>query len=419
MSDTITPQGTTRTAFSISTNDLEINGDVIAGKFIGSGERITELNINNITKGNALSKLFGGTNNSDYIDQGIVFNNNSTIQSENKLLTSSRLRWNNQTNILYINDKNFIQDSSNYVNYTSNNLLNNIQETSNIIIENILDHIETTLGIDNTTGIPIASATRSGTIKVGEGLFMTSDGFLSINPEKIQIEIPSIIPSLPLLNLYQSTLKSVYKKYIFTYDPNRGTTFEFDESLDDIGTVLPFWYKFNSIVSSDGVNTINNKGNTSALSSANTYNTNLILHGNATIMPSNDELIYEYTPLKNKYLILDGTIGTYAEFNESCDIVNIYNNISELGGNVVGITFAFWFKCSNPEHEKTFLLFGDSTFSDYLNIYIKDIDGSFKLVVNIFNFSKNEHIISNTANLFDGKWHHFIWSINSSGTWNI
>ena len=28
MSDSITPSGTTRTAFSISTNDLEINGDV-------------------------------------------------------------------------------------------------------------------------------------------------------------------------------------------------------------------------------------------------------------------------------------------------------------------------------------------------------------------------------------------------------
>ena len=57
---------------------------------------------------------------------------------------------------------------------------------------------------------------------------MTSDGFLSINPEKIQIEIPSIIPSLPLLDLYQTTLKSVYKKYIFTYNPNRGTAFDFD-----------------------------------------------------------------------------------------------------------------------------------------------------------------------------------------------
>lgn len=354
MSDTITPQGTTRAAFSISTNDLEINGDVIAGRFIGSGERITELNVNNITKGNALSKLFGGTNNSDYIDQGIVFNNNSTIQNENKLLTSSQLRWDNQTNILYINDKNFIQDSSNYVNYTSNNLLSNIQETSNNIIESIFDHIETTLGIDNTTGIPIATTSRSGTIKVGEGLFMTSDGFLSINPEKIQIIVPSIIPSLPLLNLYQTTLKSVYKKYIFKYNPNRGTKFDFDEPLDGIGTVLPFWYKFNSIVSADGANTINNEGNTSALISANTYNTNLILYGSATIMPSDDnELIYEYTPLKNKYLVLDGTLGTYAKFNESCDIVNIYYT-GELGGNIVGITFAFWFKCSDPQNEKTF-----------------------------------------------------------------
>ena len=47
MSDSITPSETTRTAFSISTNDLEINGDVTAGKFIGSGEKITDLNISN------------------------------------------------------------------------------------------------------------------------------------------------------------------------------------------------------------------------------------------------------------------------------------------------------------------------------------------------------------------------------------
>ncbi len=103
MTESITPSGTTRTAFSIATNDLEINGDVTASKFIGSGERITNINVDSINRGNALSKLYGGTNNNIYIHQGIVFNNNSSINSENKLTTSSRLRWDNQANILYIN----------------------------------------------------------------------------------------------------------------------------------------------------------------------------------------------------------------------------------------------------------------------------------------------------------------------------
>tara|TARA_B100000795_G_scaffold268556_1_gene255746 strand:- start:399 stop:2639 length:2241 start_codon:yes stop_codon:yes gene_type:complete len=411
MSETITPQGTTRTTFSIATNDLVINGDVIAGGFIGSGGKITDLNINNVKTGNPLSKLFGGTNNSDYNDEGIVFNNNS----ENKLSSSSLLRWDNQENILYINNKNIVQDSSNYIEYTSNYLLNNIHETSNIIIENILDHIEQTLGIDNVNGIPIASSTKAGTIKVGDGLFISGEGFLSINPETIEIKVPIIIPQLPLLNLYQTKFNSIYKKYILNYNPNRGTRFDIDISLNDIGTKLPFWYKFNEIIDIDGGRTISNTGNTSALSTANSQNTNLILHGNATILPvNNDELIYEYTPLKNKYLDLDGEYGTYAEFNDSCDIKKIYNT-GELGGDVVGLTFAFWFKCSNPENSKTFIIYGNNNFSDYVNIYINNNN---KLVVNIFNFGKTEYEISQ-YNLFDGIWNHFCWSIDDVGKWEI
>src|SRR6056300_1413767 len=165
MSDSITPSGTTRTAFSISTNDLEINGDVTAGKFIGSGEKITNINVDAINKGNALNKLFGGTNNNSYIHQGLIFNNNSPYDNDSKFLSSSRIRWDNQANILYINDKNFINDTSNYVINTSNTLINYIETSSNNIVDNILSHIETTIGIDNTNGIPIASDTRPGIIK--------------------------------------------------------------------------------------------------------------------------------------------------------------------------------------------------------------------------------------------------------------
>ena len=43
MSDSITPFGTTRSIFSLATNDLEINGDITASKFIGSGEKLTKI----------------------------------------------------------------------------------------------------------------------------------------------------------------------------------------------------------------------------------------------------------------------------------------------------------------------------------------------------------------------------------------
>ena len=45
MSDSITPFGTTRSVFSLATNDLEINGDITASKFVGSGDKLTNIRI--------------------------------------------------------------------------------------------------------------------------------------------------------------------------------------------------------------------------------------------------------------------------------------------------------------------------------------------------------------------------------------
>ena len=420
MSESITPSGTTRTAFSVSTNDLEISGDVTAGKFIGSGERITDLNVDSINRGNALSKSYGGTNNNSYIHQGIVFNNNSSIYNDDKFQTSSRIRWDNQANILYINGKNIVQDSSNYVKTTSNILLNKIESkienSSNVIILDILTHIQDTLKIDNEKGIPIASDENPGIVKVGEGLFMYSDGFLSINPENIQNITPTVIPSIKLQDLEQSLVKSIYKKYIFTYDPNLGTTFDYDESIEGIGIILPIWYNFSEIVNiSDDIKYIKNKGNTTASSSVSSSD-NLILHGPAVLKPDESKnLKYEYTPLNNNYLDLDGVDGTYAEISDKCDIQKIYN-IDGLGGNEVGITFAFWFKCSDPEKSKSFMFLHSDDLSHYINI---GIDDSNNLTFNIFNSGTNEYKVTQYVNLFDGKWVHLCWTINGNGKWLI
>ena len=50
MSDSITPFGTTRSVFSLATNDLEINGDITASKFVGSGDKLTNIRIKSINQ---------------------------------------------------------------------------------------------------------------------------------------------------------------------------------------------------------------------------------------------------------------------------------------------------------------------------------------------------------------------------------
>ncbi len=76
MSDSITPFGTTRSVFSLATNDLEINGDITASKFLGSGEKLTNIRINSINQSTYnnneyLLRSLGGTGNRSFIDKGI------------------------------------------------------------------------------------------------------------------------------------------------------------------------------------------------------------------------------------------------------------------------------------------------------------------------------------------------------------
>jgi len=88
MSDSITPFGTTRSVFSLATNDLEINGDIIASKFVGSGDKLTNITIKSINESTfnnnyVLDQTLGGTGSSTFIDKGILFNNETfrTLES--------------------------------------------------------------------------------------------------------------------------------------------------------------------------------------------------------------------------------------------------------------------------------------------------------------------------------------------------
>ena len=74
MSDSITPFGTTRSVFSLATNDLEINGDITASKFVGSGDKLTNIRIKSINQSTYnnneyLLRSLGGTGNNYYIDK--------------------------------------------------------------------------------------------------------------------------------------------------------------------------------------------------------------------------------------------------------------------------------------------------------------------------------------------------------------
>ena len=160
---------------------------------------------------------------------------------------------------------------------------------------------------------------------------------------------------------------------------------------------------------------IRDRGNTSAHGDS-TLSDSLILYGTATIKPDNsNELIFEYTPLNNNYLYLDGTDNSYAKLNDKCNIQGIYG-IGELGGSEVGITFAFWFKCSNPQNLRSFMFLGSDNSSYYINI---GIDGDNNITLNIFNFGSNEYKITQYDNLFNGDWVHISWSIDGSGVWTV
>ena len=107
MSDSITPFGTTRSIFSLATNDLEINGDITASKFIGSGEKLTNITIKSINESiynynNKLNRSLGGTGNNSYINKGILFNRDEIELSG--FDTSSNFIWDNKEKILLINN---------------------------------------------------------------------------------------------------------------------------------------------------------------------------------------------------------------------------------------------------------------------------------------------------------------------------
>ena len=124
MANSITPGGTSRTIFGITTGDIETSGTITASSLIGGGKNITNINANNITYGN-ISLARGGTGNSSFINNSIIYSSNSKLQSDTNLV------W--EANVLKINNRDFLSDTSNYIKSTSNNLSNHINNSRDII----------------------------------------------------------------------------------------------------------------------------------------------------------------------------------------------------------------------------------------------------------------------------------------------
>jgi len=403
MSDTITASGNTRETFAISTSDLTINGDFTADEIFGSGKNITNISIDNIVIGTLnkpLSKSLGGTGNNIYTDNGIVFND--VTSDNNKLNTTYKLKWDKSINALLINERDFIVDNSNYVIYSSNQLINDIKESSNIISTNIKSYI-----INN-----LATPSNPGVVKIGTGLFVNNSGVISIFPENINIIPPVIIPYMNAEQIFDTE----YKKLIFTYNPMRGTTFDTEKLIDDtliIGKILPLWYNFNN--NSDKSINSGNLGNSEVNS--------IVLNGdtvnNAIYKPLNKkDLHFEYTPLNSNYLYLNGNNNTYASFKENMLIEKIYGE-GGIGGETEGITICFWFKIEDVDNssiKKSILYFSSEGNNPNYFIDINVIGNLF--TVSLFNVGGIFFSI-NDENLCNNTWKHFCWSISATGLWNI
>jgi hypothetical protein len=187
MANSITASGTSRAVFGITTADIETSGTITASSLIGGGKNITNINANNITIG-SISLARGGTGNSSFINNAIIYSSNS------KLTSDANLAW--EANVLKINNRDFLSDTSNYVKNTSNNLSKHISERTDILSQNIISNItnlnKTNLDVSNyvlstsntlsylikteraNSVISPATTNKLGGVQIGDGIYINN-----------------------------------------------------------------------------------------------------------------------------------------------------------------------------------------------------------------------------------------------------
>lgn len=401
MANSITPGGTSRTIFGITTGDIETSGTITASSLIGSGKNITNINANNIIYGN-ISLARGGTGNSSFINNGIIYSSNS------KLLSDTNLLW--ESNVLKINNRDFLRDTSNYVNTTSNNLSNYIDRSTDILSQSIISNInninKTNLDVSNyvlstsntlsyiiktekaNSVISPATMNSLGGVQIGDvntGIFINNSGVISVMPEITYAVLPTVNNStlsfIPIPDTYYNVCK-------FLYNSSIGTTFDRKNG----NLILPAWYKFTNIVN----NKVNNSGFLGSL-------TNLELFGDITISPGIGQRNIEYTPLDTTYLQLNCTTSTptYCRFENNFDINNIFGPVTNRC-----FTMSFWLKVNSNSNEIVIIEFSNDNNNNLRKLSISYVNNSLKF----FIYNVNEPILT-IPNIYINIWHHVLWSI--------
>jgi hypothetical protein len=425
MANSITPSGTSRNVFDISLSDFETAGTITAGGFIGSGENLTKININSTEKILELSK--GGTGNNTYNNGGLIYYNVSSLRFTN----DTRLIWDTNERILKINNRDFLSDTSNYIKSTSNEFISLLNDTSNILSENInlnnninyVNNISNIINInnvsnyvlstsnilikyinsrDNNNSINIATKNNLGSVQIGEGIYVNKNGVISTIEEIINTTFPTFVD----ISLSFTTIEGLnYKVCKLLYNPFIGTTFDRTNYRTNI---LPIWYIFsndNYIYTSISRKILNIGNNKNSL-------TNLELYGNVNIKPNIDTINIEYTPLNTTYLEFDNITtdvndDTYCKFENDFNINNIYktNNV---------ITISFWLKVNFNTNEITIMEFSNTPTDDIdgiqRKININYVNNSLRFIINDDTNSIITPIIS-IQNIYKNRWYHIIWSI--------
>ena len=422
MANSITPAGTSRSIFGISTTDIVTGGSVTASAFLGIGKNITNINADNIVVGN-IGVSLGGTGNSNFLTNGIVFNTN-----DNRLSSDRNLLWTADTKILKINNRDFLSDTSNYVKSTSNNLQLLINNSTNTISEGITSNISITttntsnyvlstsnilikyIKTEQANNILYPATTRAlGSVQIGDGLYVNKKGVVSITPEIISILTP-VVKNTSTLS-FTPIAGSSYKVCKFVYNPDIGTTFDRDNQTTQI---LPSWYKFtsnnlvtNSLLDSNNLSyTIRTIENSGYLGNADDFFTALELYGDTNIKPNNPAFLnIEYTPLESTYLEFNcvSEVASYGKFEPNFDINDVFR-----AQTLSKITISFWLKVNSCDND---IIIIEHTNNDPKNLRKLSI-----LYININNSlqffaEKERNPIFTIDNIKKRQWYHILWSV--------
>jgi len=412
MANSITPAGTSRTLFGIATGDIITGGSITASSFLGIGKDITFINANNITSGN-IGVSRGGTGNNSFINNAIVFNSN------NQLISDNNLSW--RANVLRINNRDFLSDTSNYVRSTSNRLSTLIYNNTDTLTQSITSNIkQTNLNVSNyilsTSNKLInfikteqannvfypATTTTLGGVQIGDGLYVNDRGVISVMPEIVYTVFPTINNTSLTFSSVPNTNYQVCK---FLYNSSIGTTFDRKNAAS---LILPVWYKFtndnkiiiNGINGDDDITIIKNSGYQGY--SENSL-TNLELYGDITIKPSIEEINIEYTPLDTSYIELNCITDTptYCKFEKNFDINSIFKSF-----NYWAMTIGLWVKINTYSEELVIIEFSNDNSANLRKLNINYADDTLK-----FFIDKNIDPVITIPQIYKTYWYHILWSI--------